>query len=517
VLQAAIAAEERRSTQRALTVALEFSRTSNFANLDTLQPRIASIGINQLPSTSTHQLMVKGDGQAECFSITSSAVEQPLEDFRGALRNATYDDHQDPRFPADTELTPERRALFEQTIRDLAQIGGGLHDGLFKRAKPSLKRVLRSIADSSDKTIQVVRFDVNNVLPWAAIYDYGRPTPIAGEPPKPVCLGWGPGVGPQGPPGKHCDHSQRTDTYCVYGFWGIRHVIEELIPLGEETEESDAKLQVTRSDSENAVWLSIDNDDAFTEKLENQLHDTLGPRVLRRVQPVDDLLALLWQADQRPVVLIVLGHVEAKTTIIEGEPIDLRIVLVPNKKWLIVRDLLRHAKLEERWDQPQTVILLMGCGTADVTAKTLNDFVTSLSSIGAGAVLGTECPAFPSLVARFAGSITTELWSSQTVTLGTAVKEFRRSLTIEENPLGFVFNLLGSADLTLGRWRQHDADVGKGDRCAGGDVAGARLAAVGCRSRRRRRSRSGTAAPRHDLPDLGGRRQHRHPDSHHTT
>jgi hypothetical protein len=146
----------------------------------------------------------------------------------------------------------------------------------------------------------------------------------------------------------------------------------------------------------------------------------------------------------------VLGHLETSKDI-DGEPVDDRIVLVPGRKWLMVHDLLKQGKTKGRWDQPQALSLLMSCGTAAIEPATLNGFVIALTSVGASAVVGTECLTFSGLAARFAEEVTIQLWAKEAkpMTLGNAVKEFRRNLTTSWNPLAFVFSAYGAADLTV--------------------------------------------------------------------
>ena len=101
------------------------------------------------------------------------------------------------------------------------------------------------------------------------------------------------------------------------------------------------------------------------------------------------------------------------------------------------------------WEQPNTVILLLACGSSTTDVTTLNDIVTSLASAGAGAVIGTESPVFPRLVCRFGREVTQDLFAGRN--LGVAVTDFHRRLLRSGNPLAFAFTCIGSLELELAR------------------------------------------------------------------
>jgi hypothetical protein len=445
LLQAVTDAHERHTEQVALTVALEFSRTTNFSNLKQLRPRAMSVGINQGP-TGTHSLMIKRNGVAEAISFQWQVVKPQLDRFRAQLQSATYNESGAPRFPVDAPMDESRRAIFDQTIREFADLGKELYDGLWQRA-PLLEGTLRRLRRTSDETIQVVRFDVNNVLPWPVLYDYPLPQKIVGAEPHPICLGWGEGVEPGKDPVKVCSHGPANAGFCIYGFWGIRHTIEELLVMGPGPGKSDPCFRVMRASKDQSVWLSVDQDDTFTLDLRARLDRAFGSGVLRVLQPGEDLIDLLWQKSQRPEMLIVVGHLE--TDDIQGQPAGPRIVL-PGPAWLQPEAITQRAQDHERWrEEPHVLTLLMACGSVVTDAQTLNNFVTALSDAGASAVVGTEAVAFTGLVAHVAGEIATQMWTPTEASLGAAVKDVRRRLVTQGNPLGFVFSFSGSADLTL--------------------------------------------------------------------
>jgi hypothetical protein len=443
LLSSVVDAEERLGERGTLEVALEVSRSARFTNLEGLRARAFSIGINEGPAGS-HRLMIKKGGTATHFNYEASAVSPVVEAFRKRLTKATFRGRA-PRYPSGQPVTPEGRGEFETTIRELASLGSGLWNGLMDRAPGSIGSALRILAGGFGQEIQIVRLEATTVVPWSIVYDYLLPRGRTAARASDVCVGWGPGVSPGGPPGKHCDHSLAVAGYCIYGFWGIRHVIEELLPEAVALT-ADPTFDVTPV-SPKSVWLSADvPTDPSVVKLTSTLQTLLAPSVPRLIQPADNLIDLLWDAQQRPSVLVIVGHHETADA---SGPVPVSRINLPGGGWLEPAELSARAVFANRWGQPNTLAFLMACGSAATKPTTLNDFVLALNSAGAGAVVGTEVTIFAGLAERFASDVASGMWSSRRSSLGEAVKEFRQTLATESNPLGFAFTSYGSADVRV--------------------------------------------------------------------
>src|SRR5262249_34372038 len=158
------------------------------------------------------------------------------------------------------------------------------------------------------------------------VYDFPLPTTVVGTPPPEVCPGVkalaGGGVAP-------CGHTSNDEIYCVNGFWGVRHILEELI-AGDLHEAQDAVTAINRSTKDRAIGFAVDKDEPHTVAMREKLSQSLGSG-FAMVRPEETLLDLLWQEDERPAVLIVLGHLEKSA--VEGEPPGIRIVLPGGKSW----------------------------------------------------------------------------------------------------------------------------------------------------------------------------------------
>ena len=290
----------------------------------------------------------------------------------------------------------------------------------------------------SDKKLQVIRFDDNFVFPWVIIYDFPLPVEIVGQKAAPVCLGVT--ADASGKP-VQCGHTSETPAYCVRGFWGVRHYVEEMIGKGTNT---NPKISKTAS---GAVRIVADTTLVPSTTLITNLSASLGSTVVSGPLDPDKLLDLLWaNPPQRPSILVVLGHLAKRS--IKGEPDGARIVLVPNSKWLLRQKIAeRYTKDPIGWRQPRSIVLLMACESAATEVATVNDFVTAWNAAGAGAIVGTECVVGADLAASLAESVTTDLWNGKT--LGEAMTNFRRGVLTRGNPLGLVFHAIGDVDLTV--------------------------------------------------------------------
>jgi hypothetical protein len=198
---------------------------------------------------------------------------------------------------------------------------------------------------------------------------------------------------------------------------------------------------IERTSSEGAVRVAVDAAEPHTEEMEQIFEKEMG-KSYAPVTSKDDLLDLLWKDAQRPALLVVLGHLETEPIL--GQPKGPRIVLP--KGWLLPGEITDRFS-EKTWGQPKTLFLLMGCQAALMDLGTLVGFGTAFNSAGAAGIAGPEVVAFSRLLTRFAQDITLDLWRKEQ--LGAAISAFRRRLLVAGNPLAFVFQVLGGANVHL--------------------------------------------------------------------
>jgi hypothetical protein len=417
------------AADRGVVKELEFSQTDGFTDLAQLPERALTIGVNR-EGAATHTLMVKGDKGAFPFSVPESTIDSGVRKYRRLLQQATSADGKNPRFPADKRPQPKDSDEF---LSDLADLGSELYKGCFY--DPDLIRsILDSVRDASDRIISVVRHDPRFAFPWQIFYDFRLPTRFYGRTPK-VCLG----TSASGAP---CGHTYKDEVYCVRGFWGYRHQIEEMIGSNP----TKRKTAVEFASANPAVGYLVSTTDEFTKGLIARLGTELKKQAVP-ISPAGQLVDNLGGAS-RPAVVMLLGHLEQTGTTGPQGP---RIVLSRNQLsepnvWLVSRQLSNRFD-DSAWQQPNAIVMLLACESAATNAETLHDFVMAFHRAGAAAIVGVECKAFSGLLAKFGGDVTVALCNQ--APLGQAMLDFRRKLLQQGDPLAFVFTAIGCADVKI--------------------------------------------------------------------
>jgi hypothetical protein len=438
VLHAQIdAAETSRAGETLLYVELLFSNTARFGNLDALRERALSIGVGDPRPGDTTPLRLAGGTSSVSIRLAELMTASQTAEYRRILEEATLDAGKGPRFLAyPSEQNPQRPGA-EEILRKLAILGGNLYRGFYLQAD-AVQPALDALTGSEDRTIQIVRYQATQTFPWAALYDFPEPEEVVGRP-APVCLGYGPRTHPDKEPPRCACPS--PDLWCARGFWGIRHRIEELI--GTSSLE-DAVLTVERSADMAPVGLALGTRDRPVEDMRAKVNQLVAPEAAVDFDLEKNLLESLWRSD-RPALLVVLGHMAIADA--AGEPRGPRLILHPGKAWLQDRKVIDFRRAHGRWSQPRSLVMVLACAAGATEPATVTDFMLAFHNAGAGAVIGTECTVFSGLLSRFAAEVTGSLLEG--ASLGAALTGFRRRLLSERNPLGFVFNALGNADLTL--------------------------------------------------------------------
>jgi hypothetical protein len=324
----------------------------------------------------------------------------------------------------------------------LARQGNDLFLALFRKASlasDDLRKSIERVQQASDEKLQVVCFDDNFVFPWSLLYDFLVPDRRKGIADPPICLGVAVDAAGNS---VACSHSSKDRVFCVRGFWGVRHYIEEIIGNGTLLNPT-----VSRA-SRDPVRLVYDSNLAQSATLLKNLQNKLGASNVT-VGPTDPdtLIDLLWDdPPKRPSILIVLAHLDTDDPVSVGEPEGERIVLEPQNKWL-TRKMISE-RIAPKWAQPRSIVLLMVCDSAAGGVEKVNTFVSAWDTAGAGAIVGTECIVGSQLAADFAEQLSVAMWKNSR-TLGEATTSFRRQLTSQGNPLAFLFRAVGDIDLTV--------------------------------------------------------------------
>jgi hypothetical protein len=390
--------------------------------LQNLQPHLISLVLNDGLTPGSHQLMMKGGGEALFVNFTEAQISDSLKSIRDALDWASRNDARSgPRFPADQV---EGAVFdFDQVIWRLAEAGHVLHDELFSVALATpLEEALRKAIQDRDGLIQAVHLTRNFAFPWTSIYDFDLPPHLVGRRVPTICKDFR----RKNPDGTtyscaecldRCTYPDKINAVCVYGFWGTRLQVEQLIA------DKTKKPRELRPVGPGAVAFTTGLSGRFLQEIPNDLTQRLGASV-RQIPDDEELAPTLW-TDRRPAILLLVGHY--RTKIVDDEPKGPRLTL--SKGFLQPGDILKQRRLHPQdWTDPRTVYfagrMQWGCGRHHHCIK---------------------LRFYEGVARRFAVEMCEALVTGKSV--GAAVVEFRRRLLQNLNPLDLLFTAYGFADL----------------------------------------------------------------------
>jgi hypothetical protein len=451
LLRTRVTKSEQRKGLHTTRVRLEFSRSARLANLERFTPRALSIAVNN-NFNGTHDINVKGKEAVTC-QLGEAGYRDAMDKIRQVLEAATIvkGTEEDQVVYESVESGSPASPQAAETLRQLANEGHEIFNSFFRKipnpsekGDPDLPADVRALRDGRGATIQIARLNEGAVLPWAMLYDFELPEDQRGD----VCLGL---VNKADGTVTLCDHGARSRAYCINGFWGVRHIVEEVI---KKSGADDAVLSIPKPKDAEPMCVAMDVSVAGVPEFHTELKNNLGNDSVAGPLDAKQLVQLLWQEPpKRPTVLVVLGHLNTSPIAAAGEP-PIDRIQVAEHSWLTharISDEFNHAA--KHWEQPRPLVLLMACTAAATTESKLNDFVLALNAAGAGAIVGPECSVFPDLACSFAKFLTLRMWTpddmGKHVSLGKAMNEYRVQTLQSGNPLAFVFRSVGEADLVL--------------------------------------------------------------------
>ncbi|WP_019136130.1 hypothetical protein [Cellulomonas massiliensis] len=403
-----------------LVATVDHVNTHRWTNLDDLPERDVSLALND--AGGAHRLYVTSEGLAETVELTDTALAEGANAVREALA-------------AIIDAPAEAAALLPR----LARAGHTLYFALLQRLDPAAQRKLDTLLDGQERTIQVVRVDVQQALPWSAVYDWPLSEEIAGVDDPPGCLGT--------VDGHPCAHDGSTEEVCLRGFWSIRHLVEEI--LGD-TETRDRVLQVPVSTTGTLVAAGVTDPALATLTRRIEALFTAGPH--DRPDATTRLMDRLFAANHAGLVVL-LGPSYGRDVVIQGQPRSQRIELTVAERWLTQSAVLQAYRRNARpWDASGPLVVLLSCSTLATSPRDLTSILGALHASSAGALVGAEVDLHADLAADFTARLLEAMRpadGSAGLTLAQAVRATRLAYAQQGDLRGMVFDAFGPADLVL--------------------------------------------------------------------
>ncbi len=438
----------------ALKVVLDLATSKKFTNLDKLKPRSLYIGVNE-NSNRSHSLFLKKEAMAKEISGLNETLIADTQKKLSELLKSTYFQNNYQQYLATAKPGDPIPEIFYSAVRKFAKFGSSCYSHIFLSNDTDLQKQLREFIKSSDDDITIGRHEINFSYPWPLMYDYDISEPAYGMPDHPVCLGKKLDVAAHKDSvckeGEGCPHNPGLYTYCIEGFWGVRHRIEQLI-TNKKPEDTKVSIQLNSGTGISFCNNVIDN---YADELNKTLE---GDFKAQKIKSDADLVELLWDVKSRPAALVVFGHMQ--TTPETGEPNHPRIItfpkaewqgnaIIPKEKWIYHELLFNKIKNKDSWQgDPLPVVFLINCSNAGMTVESLNSIVQDFYVAGATAVIGTECDITTDLGARFVKEVLDGLYNKD-LELGEAIRQFNKNLFASGIPLAFVFTCFGNNNLKI--------------------------------------------------------------------
>ena len=402
-----------------------------------LPPRNLNITA-ELARHGSHLMTVGGVGENRLsFQLTEDQMDESAGVARLILRKIQEEPRASVRGTRATGATGGRRLAAE--LARMAPLGRRLFDVLLAgrpEDRAALRRRLRHPA-----SIQIARTGgISTVFPWALVYDIdledGNPAAhhtcrIVDHLPSPA---------PRECPNQD-EHG--LNTLCPYGFWGIRHMLEQ--PPSVEGRRTMAVLVRGARPSPMAVGIGTGLDTRLTAAHLERLEELQPSIVASPHRDRATLVEALGRSDLPLIYFYCHGRQEPLPGSLDPVP---HLVLGTGER-ITPSDLTALHGLwgERHWADTSPLVFINSCGSVNITPRSLTQFVDAFVGIYAAGVIGVET----AVRQPVAGDVAERFWRSFGAgrSVGEALADVRLSLLGEGTLLGLAYTAYCSAELRL--------------------------------------------------------------------
>ncbi|MBL7199058.1 MAG: CHAT domain-containing protein [Anaerolineae bacterium] len=408
----------------------EYTLSSDLTDLRDMSRRRVCVWIGEGESGQRQARMHTqlGMEMGPVLSLEAGLVETALTRYRELLSRACVRETEPEQieYLYQPDHTPIRPQMFEEQVRELAELGQALYERVFgEETGREVAHRLREIEQMQDGplVVQIARLSLDATFPWAVLYD----RPLSYHPTKnTVCRQFLDDDSCSG----GCPHEHDPNVLCPYGFWGFRYIIEQpLRPPGSYS------TIVTRLQANGRPRLSLVYgtglgmaryhrkrvDAIVRSRADSVVHSTTS--------------GLLEEMRDGPNMIYFYCH--------GGN--------TPYRQWLVVREddllLAAHlsADLRAAWAHSAPLVVLNGCHTGTYGPSALLSFIHRFGALGAAGVIGTEVPIHEYLGLAFGEYLLDRLLDEEPV--GKIIYDFRWEMLRKRNLLGLVYVPYCYADL----------------------------------------------------------------------
>jgi hypothetical protein len=460
---------------------IEYTTNADLRSVDHEQPRAATIFTNA--TGGTHFVGVKvGDWDevwgkendwTDALAVSESVLADALSDARkhlnalGTVKNQSSGG-EEYRFVYQNEGSDED---FKTLLAQLAYQGRNIYSMVFTQA---MRVELAKVLQPAGQTIHIARVMEGDVLPWSIIYDLNLDLSLTDRGGSyTTCMKIFEHKGADG----EFDFAQcsaQTDcplktaaanqTVCPWGFWGIKHKLEQ--PAQRVKEKETPRTLINEIVAGNEVNLCMNVSTQLTRLANHRQEIGKLPwiRTPMIVAGDDSMPGVATGRDQVLTELknqglqVIYFYCHGGTRAGKSMPY---LAVGKDDSQMIVPDnlndidaLLTPPRSLYEWPL-HPLVFINGCETASLNPRTMGHFVQVFVEHGAAGVIGTEVPVWERFAAAFAEEFFARFLDVAQGEKGSSVGEImyklRHHFLKKKNPLGLVYTNYCSADLRFVR------------------------------------------------------------------
>jgi hypothetical protein len=419
---------------------MDFQLVRDVGDAHLLPARQLSVLTNET-GIGTHTIAVNDGNHPIAVYLSDSEATQVLSACRTKLTqivlnkggtSSNYD--QQNRKPTDA---------FIQDLKALALLGSQLFGEVVpdRDDRMYLREQLRKRAK-----IQVTRV-TKTAFPWALLYDIPREVAV----PWTLCRllqDWDAAADQLSsyPDGCPYQSEHAINVLCPYGFWGIRHLMEEPPSITRGVLRDTIRVYPP---ARAALVRSLALNPALTEQHFTALRGCLSP-------PFDllscDSRARLQSAFADPTLPLVYFYCHGGRALVADTDMEIPTLQIGQDDQITPTDFAAWDEAggwtSAHWADTAPLVFINGCETAKLTPEDILSFVQALAGMHAAGVIGTETTVDQTIAGEVALRFYQQFCGTR-ASVGMALHRMRIDLLCKGNISGLVYTPYCSMDLAL--------------------------------------------------------------------